>query len=31
MKHTTRLVLTALLALPLMAGCKKEEAPVAQV
>lgn len=31
MKTTTRLLLTACLALPLLAACKKEEAPVAQV
>ena len=29
MKTTTRLILTAMLALPLLAACKKEEAPVA--
>jgi len=31
MKTTTRLFLTAFLALPLLAACKKEEAPVAVV
>lgn len=31
MKTTTRLILTAVLALPLLAACKKEEAPVAVV
>ncbi|QDW65808.1 hypothetical protein [Luteimonas granuli] len=31
MKTTTRLMLTACLVLPLLAACKKEEAPVAQV
>ena len=31
MKTTTRLILTAFLALPLLAACKKEEAPVAVV
>ena len=31
MKTTTRLILTAFLVLPLLAACKKEEAPVAAV